>query len=26
VIRSLEPGEEWGFCYPDDLFFESLPF
>jgi uncharacterized UBP type Zn finger protein len=26
VIRSLEPGEEWGFCYPDDLFFETLPF
>jgi len=26
VIRSLEAGEEWGFCYPDDLFFESLPF
>jgi uncharacterized UBP type Zn finger protein len=25
VIRSLEPGEEWGFCYPDDQFFESLP-
>ena len=26
IIRSLEPGEEWGFCYPDDLFFETLPF
>jgi uncharacterized UBP type Zn finger protein len=26
VIRSLEPGEEWGFCYPDDLFLETLPF
>jgi uncharacterized UBP type Zn finger protein len=25
VIRSLEPGEEWGFCYPDDLFLETLP-
>jgi uncharacterized UBP type Zn finger protein len=25
VIRSLEQGEEWGFCYPDDQFFESLP-
>jgi len=24
VVRSLEPGEEWGFCYPDDQFFESL--
>jgi monovalent cation:H+ antiporter-2, CPA2 family len=26
VIRSLEPGEEWGFCFPDDLLFETLPF
>ena len=25
IIRSLEPGEEWGFCYPDDEFFETLP-
>ena len=25
MIRSLEPGEEWGFCYPDDFFYESLP-
>lgn len=25
VIKSLEPGEEWGYCYPDDQFFESLP-
>ena len=25
IIRSLERGEEWGFCYADDLFFESLP-
>ena len=25
MIRSLEPGEEWGFCYPDDLFYETLP-
>jgi len=25
VIRSLEPGEEWGFCYPDDQFFDRLP-
>ncbi len=22
VIRSFEPGEDWFFCYPDDLFFE----
>jgi uncharacterized UBP type Zn finger protein len=25
IIRSLEPGEEWGYCYPDDLFYETLP-
>ena len=25
IIRSLEPGEEWGYCYPDDQFFETLP-
>src|SRR5215831_4725979 len=25
VIRSYEPGEGWGYCYPDDRFLESLP-
>lgn len=25
IIKSLEPGEEWGYCYPDDLFYETLP-
>lgn len=25
VIKSFEPGEEWGWCYVDELFFESLP-
>lgn len=25
IIKSFEPGEEWGFCYPDDRFYESLP-
>ena len=25
VIKSFEPGEEWGYCYPDDQFFEQLP-
>jgi len=25
IIKSFEPGEEWGYCYPDDLFYESLP-
>jgi uncharacterized UBP type Zn finger protein len=24
VIKSFEPGEEWGYCYVDDMFFESL--
>lgn len=24
VIKSFEPGEDWGFCYPDQLFFESI--
>jgi uncharacterized UBP type Zn finger protein len=22
VVRSFEPGEEWFYCYPDDLAFE----
>ena len=25
VIRSYEPGEDWGYCFPDDLFLEVLP-
>ena len=25
VISSFEPGEEWGYCYPDDQFYEMLP-
>lgn len=24
IVRSVEPGEEWGYCYPDDMFFERL--
>lgn len=24
IIKSFEPGEEWGYCYPDDLFFQHL--
>ncbi len=24
IIKSFEPGEEWGFCYPDQLFLESV--
>jgi len=25
IIKSFEPGEDWGYCYADELFFESLP-
>jgi uncharacterized UBP type Zn finger protein len=25
VMRSLEPGETWGFCYIDDLMFDPMP-
>jgi CPA2 family monovalent cation:H+ antiporter-2 len=25
LIRSIEPGEEWGYCYAEDLFLETLP-
>jgi hypothetical protein len=25
VIRSYEPGESWGYCYPDDAFADVLP-
>jgi uncharacterized UBP type Zn finger protein len=25
IIRSFESDEEWGYCYPDDLFYEVLP-
>jgi uncharacterized UBP type Zn finger protein len=24
IIKSFEPGEEWGYCYEDDAFFEKL--
>lgn len=24
IIESFEPGEEWGYCYVDQIFFESL--
>lgn len=24
IIRSHEPGEDWGYCYVDDMFFKSL--
>ncbi len=22
IIRSFEPGEDWGWCYPDDLLLD----
>jgi len=25
IVRSLEQGEEWGWCYVDEVIFESLP-
>ena len=25
IVKSVEPGEEWGYCYPDDQFYEALP-
>jgi uncharacterized UBP type Zn finger protein len=24
IIKSFEPGENWGWCYVDEVFFESL--
>lgn len=25
IIRSFEPGEDWGWCYVDDVFMEPAP-
>jgi hypothetical protein len=25
VVRSFEPGEDWGWCYVDRLYFEPAP-
>ncbi|MDI1243673.1 MAG: UBP-type zinc finger domain-containing protein [bacterium] len=25
IVKSFEPREDWGYCYPDDQFFEPLP-
>jgi Zn-finger in ubiquitin-hydrolases and other protein len=25
IMRSFEPGEDWGFCYVDDMFYPTLP-
>jgi hypothetical protein len=24
IIRSIQPGEDWGYCYTDDLFVEHV--
>lgn len=24
IIQSFEPGEDWGYCYVDDIVFEHL--
>ncbi len=25
IMRSFEPGEDWGWCYVDELFLEPAP-
>ncbi len=25
IIKSFEKGEDWGYCYVDDMFYEALP-
>ena len=25
IMRSLEPGERWGWCYVDDIGFDPMP-
>jgi uncharacterized UBP type Zn finger protein len=25
IIRSIEPGEDWSYCYEDDLMFRLVP-
>lgn len=24
MVMSLEPGEVWGYCYADDIFYEQI--
>lgn len=24
MVQSLEPGESWGYCYADDIFYEEM--
>ena len=25
VIKSFEPGQDWGYCYVDEVYFDKLP-
>lgn len=25
IVRSLEPGEDWGWCYVDEVMIEPMP-
>jgi uncharacterized UBP type Zn finger protein len=25
IVKSFEPGEDWGWCYVDELMFEPAP-
>lgn len=25
IIQSFEPGEAWGYCYADEMFYKTLP-
>jgi uncharacterized UBP type Zn finger protein len=25
IVKSFEKGENWGYCYVDDMFYETLP-
>jgi uncharacterized UBP type Zn finger protein len=25
IVKSFEPGEDWGYCFVDDEFYEALP-
>jgi len=24
MVKSLEPGEDWGYCFVDDIFYETI--
>jgi uncharacterized UBP type Zn finger protein len=25
AVRSMQPGEDWGWCYEDEVFVEEVP-